>query len=191
MLRCELMESFKDIFLEIKSSYLNILKAFRLVMKVTSFWQSRITIPISIFIFLVNSSCIYIKKHPLKNKEEMTIKREQASQKNQNTSLKKISQQLIDEKPDIIYFSDTNHSDLKLTSTYTTFVEQIVKIAPEYNCIFIEADQKIFQPEINSFMSGEKSYQDSVAMAQKYWESLKITHTPYKQAPEPLLNKIK
>jgi len=76
------MESFKNIFLEIKSSYLNILKAFRLVMKVTSFWQSRIAIPISIFIFLVNSSCIYIKKHPLKNKEEMTLK--------ENKLLKKI-----------------------------------------------------------------------------------------------------
>ena len=103
--------------------------------------------------------------------------------------LKKISQRLINHKPDILYFSDTDHSNFKLLSVYTTLVGQITELAPEYNCIFLESDQQIFQPEINAFMSGEKSWKDSVGMAQKHWE--KITGRPYKQAPEPFLNRMK
>ena len=103
--------------------------------------------------------------------------------------LKQMSQQLIDGKPDILYFSDTGHSNFRLLSVYTALAKQITEIAPEYNCVFLEADQQIFQPEIDAFMSGEKSWQDSVGIAQKHWE--KITGRPYKQAPEPFLNRMR
>ena len=103
--------------------------------------------------------------------------------------LKQMSQQLIDGKPDILYFSDTNHSNFKLLSVYTALVKQITEIAPEYNCVFLEVDQQIFQPEIDAFMSGKKSWQDSVGIAQKYWE--KITGRSYKQAPELFLNRMR
>ena len=100
-----------------------------------------------------------------------------------------MGQQLIEQKPDILYFSDSNHSNLKLLSVYTELIGQIKEIAPEYNCVFLEADQQIFQPAIDAFMNGEKSWSDSVEVAQNQWE--KITGRPYKQAPEPFLSKVK
>lgn len=103
--------------------------------------------------------------------------------------LRTMSQRLIDQRPDIVYFSDTDHNNFRLLSVYTALVEQITEIAPEYNCVFLEADQQIFQSEIDTFMNGEKTWQDSVGAAQKYWE--KVTGRSYKQAPESFLKRMK
>ena len=103
--------------------------------------------------------------------------------------LTQMSQQLVDEKPDILYFSDTNHKNFRLLSIYTELVSQITKTAPEYNCVFLETDKQMFQPALDSFMNEEKSWEDSVGVAQNSWE--KITGRPYKQAPEPFLNRLR
>ena len=104
-------------------------------------------------------------------------------------SLTQMSQQLVDEKPDILYFSDTAHSNFRLLSIYTELVSQITKTAPEYNCVFLEADRQMFQPALDSFMRRERSWEDSVGTAQSAWE--KITGRPYKQAPKPFLNRLR
>lgn len=106
-------------------------------------------------------------------------------------TLNKMSQQLIYQKPDILYFSDTDHKNLKLLSVYTILVNQIREITPEYNCVFLKADKKIFQPAIDAFMSRKKSWEASIGVAQKDWEKLKITRHPYKQAPKPFLNRMR
>ena len=84
--------------------------------------------------------------------------------------LTQMSQQLIDQKPDILYFADTDHSNFRLLSIYTELVSQINRAEPEYNCIFLELDKRIFQPALDSFMSGEKSWEDSVGTAQSDFE---------------------
>ena len=85
-------------------------------------------------------------------------------------SLTQMSQQLIDQKPTILYFSDTDHSNFRLLSIYTELVSQINRVDPEYNCIFLEMDKRIFQPALDSFMSGEKPWEDSVGTAQSAFE---------------------
>ena len=107
----------------------------------------------------------------------------------QRAFLNRLAQQLVGHKPDILYFSDTNHTNSRLLSTYTTIVSHIREIAPEYNCVLLEADKQTFQPAIDDFMNEKKSWKDSVGVAQKQWK--KITGGEYDHASKPLLNRMR
>ena len=80
------------------------------------------------------------------------------------------SQKLIDRKPDILYFADTDHSNFRLLSIFTELVSQIKSADPEYNCIALEMDKQMFQPALNVFINGEKSWKDSLGAAQSDFE---------------------
>ena len=125
----------------------------------------------------------------LLTRRNASLKLNFGKQSNSQHLLVHLSQQLIEQRPDILYFSDTSHRNLRLLSIYTELTSQIKEKVPEYDCIFLEADKQMFQPALSAFMNEEKSWENSVGVAQRDWT--KITGLPYKQAPQAFLNRIR
>ncbi len=107
----------------------------------------------------------------------------------QDKNLTELTKVLLKDHPDILYIMDTNHNDNTLLSLYIDILTEVKRQDKEYNCVFVEADKKIFQPAISTYMSGKKSWKGSVGRAQKKWQ--KITGRPYKQAPEEFLKPLR
>lgn len=108
-------------------------------------------------------------------------------------SFTQASEQVIESatnnNPDIIYVSDTGHTNQDLLSVYIDLVQKLVTFDREFNCVLVEADRELFQPAIEKFMYEGASWDRTVGVAQQEWEQ--VTGRPYKQIPLEFLTKMK